>query len=105
MGRIRERRRNPNKEEKTAFSPAAFGAFWLLLLGFRLKMPVTEVMVFPDGTGFYVCPRCHVTMEREYMGFCDRCGQHLDWKDFRKARTVRPGRLDKFGEDTCTSIK
>ena len=22
---------------------------------------------------YYVCPRCHITMEREFMNFCDQC--------------------------------
>lgn len=99
------RKRNFGTEKAVWNAPAVFWEFWLLLAGYRLRMPVSEVMVFPDGAGFYVCPRCHVTMDREYMNFCDRCGQHLGWKNLRKVRTVHPGQLDTFGEDTCTSTK
>lgn len=73
------------------FSPVVLGEFLLLLMDYRIKMPVTEVMLFPDGNSYYVCPRCHITMEREFMNFCDRCGQHLDWKGYKKARILYPG--------------
>ena len=76
---------------QTSLSPAIFANLLLILAGYRMKMPVTEVMCFPDGNGYYVCPRCHVTMEREFMNFCARCGQHLDWKGYKKARVVYPG--------------
>ena len=56
---------------------------------FRSPMPVTQVRCFrsyPCGiTEFPVCPRCGITMEREYQAYCDRCGQCLDWKDLSKA--------------------
>ena len=37
-----------------------------------------------------VCPRCKTTMEREYMAYCDRCGQCLDWRGLKKAQVVYP---------------
>ena len=58
----------------------------MTLSSYRLQMPVTEVMVFPDGNGYYICPRCHITVEREFMAFCDRCGQHLEWKYYKKSQ-------------------
>ena len=61
---------------------------------YRKGMLVNEVMVFDTWfgtTGYYVCPRCKITMEREFMSFCDRCGQKLDWKYYRKAKVVYPG--------------
>lgn len=64
-----------------------------LLAHYRIPMPVTELMVFPDCMGqpsFYVCPKCGVTMEREYMRFCDRCGQRLDWRGCENAKIVYP---------------
>ena len=73
-----------------SLSPDIFSNLLLILAGYRMKMPVTEVMLFPDGSSYYVCPRCHITMEREFMHFCDRCGQRLDWKGYKKARIVYP---------------
>lgn len=57
---------------------------------FQIPMLVSEIMVFRD-TSFYVCPRCKITLEREYSRYCDRCGQRLNWKAHRQARIVYPG--------------
>lgn len=61
---------------------------------YRVAMCVTEVMVFKSAiagdTGYYICPRCHITMEREFMSYCDRCGQHLDWRYYKKAIIIYP---------------
>lgn len=61
---------------------------------YRVPMRVTEVMVFKSPffgkTGYYVCPRCHITLERDLMSFCDRCGQRLDWKDHKRANVIYP---------------
>lgn len=54
-----------------------------------MPMLVTELMVFPDGA-YYVCPRCKITLEREFVKFCDRCGQCLDWKRYQNAHIVYP---------------
>lgn len=74
-------------QDKTVFHPTLF---WKALSSYRLQMPVTEVMVFPYGNGYYVCPRCHITLEREFMAFCDRCGQHLGWRGYKKAKVIYP---------------
>lgn len=50
--------------------------------------PVTEIRVFRNHEQFPVCPRCQLTMEREYQAFCDRCGQALDWSRFPKVLIV-----------------
>ena len=64
-------------------------AFYSFLFPYRHFMAVHEVMIFHScfgETGYYVCPRCHRTMEREFTAFCDRCGQHLDWADYENAK-------------------
>lgn len=63
-------------------------------LQYRRPMRVREIMVFPAirGTpGLAVCPRCRTTMEREYMAYCDRCGQCLDWHGYKQAAVIYPG--------------
>ena len=52
---------------------------------FRRPMTVGEVHLFRDRSAFPVCPRCHVTLDREYQSYCDRCGQALDWRAFARA--------------------
>jgi len=56
---------------------------------FRQPMRVTEKHLFRDGTVYPVCPRCRVTLNREYQAYCDRCGQALDWKAYKKAAVVQ----------------
>ena len=77
--------------DKTISHPALFWSLLTTLSSYRLQMPVTEVMVFPDGNGYYICPRCRITMDREFMSFCDRCGQRLGWTGCKKAKKVFPG--------------
>jgi len=65
------------------------------LLRFRMGMRITEAMIFrvpyDRETAFFVCPRCHITLEREFVAYCDRCGQRLNWRGYEKARKVYPG--------------
>ena len=61
-------------------------------MGFRRPMQVCEIMVFgKNKPSFPVCPRCELTLEREHMSYCDRCGQCLGWKEFKKAAIIYPG--------------
>ena len=62
-------------------------------LQYRRPMQVREIMVFPDMRGrpsMAVCPRCGITIEREYVAYCDHCGQCLGWRDFKTAVIVFP---------------
>ena len=55
---------------------------------YRIPMLVTRLRAY-QTTSFYICPRCNTTMEREFMSYCDRCGQRLDWKHYKKAIVLR----------------
>ena len=44
--------------------------------------PVTEHMIVRSSLGeslYYLCPGCSIFLPREYMRFCDCCGQRLGW--------------------------
>lgn len=56
---------------------------------YRTPMKVTEVLLYENGDAFSVCPRCKITLERDYQSYCDRCGQCLDWKGFSNAKIVK----------------
>lgn len=67
--------------------------FLMNLASYRIAMPVSELMVFESRRRtdyYYVCPRCGITLDREFVAYCDRCGQHLDWKGYKKAKIVYP---------------
>lgn len=58
---------------------------------YRRPMAVTEIHVFPhcqNAPAYPVCPRCGQTMEQDYMAFCSRCGQKLDWRRYANAKIV-----------------
>lgn len=60
-------------------------------LNFRKPLPVTQIYVFRRDGSYPVCPQCAISLEREFQNFCDRCGQRLDWKQFKNAQIIYPG--------------
>lgn len=54
-------------------------------MSYRIPMQVVRILVLRNNTSYPVCPRCNITLDREYMNFCDRCGQKLSWKNFSHA--------------------
>lgn len=62
-------------------------------MSFREPVPVTQIRCsrfYCGMTGFPVCPRCGVSLEREYQAFCDRCGQCLSWQNYANATVILP---------------
>ena len=57
-------------------------------VSYRMPMKVTHILVLCNGTSYPICPRCNLTMDREYMNVCDHCGQKLVWKRFSYAEAV-----------------
>lgn len=56
---------------------------------YRVPLPVTKVIALTNTT-YPICPRCELSLEREYMSFCDRCGQKLNWDFFEYAKVIHP---------------
>lgn len=63
---------------------------------YRKAQRVDEVLMTDYGQAFPVCPRCKISMEREFMSYCDRCGQRLDWINFPKSAAIRTARDRKI---------
>lgn len=57
-------------------------------LTYRIPMPVKEVLLFSCGDSYPICPRCGESFDREYMLFCDRCGQRLAWEFYEFAAII-----------------
>lgn len=54
--------------------------FFAYAVSYRIAIPVTKVVKYPSrGCCYPLCPRCKMSMEREYANYCDRCGQKLSW--------------------------
>jgi len=65
-------------------------------ISYREPMKVTQIKCYRSFnalSAFPVCPRCQTTLEREYQHFCDRCGQKLSWRGYRKAVIKSAGML------------
>lgn len=60
-------------------------------VSYRIPLPVTKIIVYADNTAYPLCPSCEIALEREYVFFCDQCGQKLNWDLFEYARVIRPG--------------
>lgn len=70
-----------DKEKTVGFVADAFS--------YRIALPVTKIVRYPaSGYCYPLCPRCKISMDREYMSFCDRCGQKLDWDYLDNAKIV-----------------
>ena len=64
----------------------------LEVMSYRVPLQVKTICAYPKFQGGYtafpVCPRCQITLEREYQAFCDRCGQALGWDDYKNAIVI-----------------
>lgn len=77
------------REQATTSTLADFSVFFQLLMTYRTPMMVDEAIIyrkaFTDDL-YYRCPRCQTFLARDFMAYCDRCGQCLNWSDYKKAR-------------------
>ena len=76
------------QEQKTQHKTATGLLVYALL--FRIPAAVTECRAYRSGEAYPVCPTCRSSLDREYMAFCDRCGQRLEWSKYGHA--LRQGR-------------
>ena len=62
------------------------------LASLQIPMKISEKVVLQtynsQYSSFYICPRCKISLERDFQSYCDRCGQRLDWKDYKKAQII-----------------
>ncbi len=55
---------------------------------YRTPMPITHRYVARNSDA-YLCPRCGIPLELEFVRFCYCCGQCLDWQTYQQAIPVR----------------
>lgn len=58
-------------------------------VSYRIPLQVTQFMLLAGGDAYPICPRCKRSVDREYMRFCDRCGQRLFWGSYDLSAVVR----------------
>lgn len=57
-------------------------------LSYHKPLSVTKVLVFKNKDSCPLCSRCNISIDHEYMRYCNRCGQSLNRKHFNKAQVV-----------------
>lgn len=63
---------------------------FLCVLSYRMPLQVNTVVQHLSSVYCYpLCPRCNCSLERDYMAYCDRCGQRLGWKFINIAQVRR----------------
>ena len=55
----------------------------------ELRIGNERLFVFP------ICPRCDAILEREFLAFCNCCGQRLHWPSIKKLQTLYPGERNR----------
>ena len=51
-------------------------------ISYRIPMQVTKIMIMIKTV---------LGNTKEFMSYCDRCGQHLSWEGFENAIYIYPG--------------
>ena len=77
------------REQANMRTLADFSVFFRLLMTYRVPMVVKDMVSFyhfPEDNVYYRCPRCQELLPRDFVAYCDRCGQCLDWSEYRKAK-------------------
>lgn len=54
-------------------------------LSYRITRQVVQVRSTRAIGCYPVCPRCRASLEREYMSYCNCCGQRLGWDTYERA--------------------
>ena len=55
---------------------------------FRTPVQIEKIIRYKSGDSYPICPRCDCSLDREYMRFCDRCGQRLSWGHEKQIQIV-----------------
>lgn len=86
----------PLQQEQKMQRKTAPGLLVYALL-FRIPAEVTECRTYRSGEVYPVCPTCRSSLDREYLAFCDRCGQRLDWDTY--------GRAGRYGDHVVNVLQ
>lgn len=56
---------------------------------YRQTLEISEIVCLKRSQVlFYICPRCNRVIDREFMRFCDSCGQKLSWNKINKVEVI-----------------
>ena len=72
----------PLKRKSTGSRKVGSAGQIMEAVSYRISLPVTRIRRYTHGDTYPLCPRCGSCIEREYMRFCNSCGQRLSWRLF-----------------------
>lgn len=75
------------RERERSGTLTDFFVCFQLAITYRTPMTVKDAVIlrgFPKDNLYYRCPRCQGILEREFLSYCPRCGQCLNWDNYRK---------------------
>lgn len=49
---------------------------------YRIEIPVRQRVYYANVSAYPLCPRCGRSLNREFMHFCNLCGQKLGWDEY-----------------------
>jgi hypothetical protein len=58
-------------------------------LQYRKPTMPTSYALIGETDFYYRCPRCQGILDREYVSYCNCCGQALAWRGIKKAVLCR----------------
>lgn len=53
----------------------------------RAPKMINTAIELPCGL-YYICPKCHTTIDRDYQLYCNNCGQKLSWDELKKVKIL-----------------
>ena len=83
------------REQEQSGTLTDLSVLFQLMITYRIPMAVNGVFVlrhFPEDHVYYRCPRCQQLLEREYVAYCSRCGQCLEWHSKRNIKQSSPSK-------------
>lgn len=49
---------------------------------YRIELPVRQRVYYANTDVYPRCPRCGHALDREFMDYCNCCGQKLNWDEY-----------------------
>lgn len=49
---------------------------------YRRSMEVLQIRVYRKNDAYAIFPRCHSCIDREYINYCNKCGQKMSWNSY-----------------------
>lgn len=66
-------------------------AKWRGAYSYRIPMQIKLYMLHWWRDCYPICPRCEISLERDFLGYCYHCGQKLGWDRLNEVCFIKAG--------------